>query len=87
MMPVSGTPGFLAACLPVCVWSLGGGGLLAVKMMAEYLEHALRFEGLAAEEPNPDLRTQLAKQAAAYRKLVAERTRKPGLEPAPGGPG
>jgi hypothetical protein len=50
-------------------------------MIAEYLEHALQFERLAAEEPNPDLRAQLAKQAAAYRKLAAERTQKLGLEP------
>ena len=52
-----------------------------MKMIAEYLEHALQFERLAAEEPNPDLRAQLAKQAAAYRKLAAERTQKLGLEP------
>jgi hypothetical protein len=50
-------------------------------MIAEYLEHALQFERLAAEEPNPDLKAQLAKQAAAYRKLAAERTKKLGLEP------
>lgn len=52
-----------------------------MKMIAGYLEHALQFERLAAEEPNSDLGAQLAKQAAAYRKLAAERTKKLGLEP------
>ena len=54
-----------------------------MKMIAEYLEHALQFERLAAEEPNPDLRAQLEKQAAAYRKLAAERTKKLGLDSLP----
>jgi hypothetical protein len=52
-------------------------------MIAEYLEHALQFERLAAEEPNPDLRAQLEKQAAAYRKLAAERTKTLGLDSLP----
>jgi hypothetical protein len=56
-----------------------------MKMIAEYLENAIRFDRMAAEaaeEPNPKLRADFEKQAAAYRKLAAERADKLGL-PAP----
>lgn len=46
-----------------------------VKMIAEYLERALQFELLAAAETNPKLKADLQKQATAYRKLAAERTK------------
>ena len=59
-------------------------GCSAVKMIAEYLEHALQFERMAAEETNPELKADLDKQAAAYRKLAAERANKLGLQPPPG---
>ncbi len=42
-------------------------------MVAEYLEHALQFDGLAMDEADPILKGQLLKQAAAYRKLALER--------------
>ena len=42
-------------------------------MIAEYLEHALQFEKMAAEATDPALKDSLAKQAVAYRKLAAER--------------
>ena len=42
-------------------------------MIAEYLEHALQFERMAAETTDPALKRSLAKQAVAYRKLAAER--------------
>jgi hypothetical protein len=55
-----------------------------VKMIAEYLEHALAFERLAANENNPSLKGDFEKQAAAYRKLASERAKKLGLpEPPP----
>ena len=57
-----------------------------VKMIAEYLEHALQFERMAADENNPELKAQLERQAAAYRKLAAERAKKLGLQPPPLGP-
>jgi len=57
-----------------------------VKMIAEYLEHALQFERMAADEKNPELKAQLERQAAAYRKLAAERAKKLGLQPPPSGP-
>jgi hypothetical protein len=51
-----------------------------MKMIAEYLEHALNFERMAAEETNPEVKTAFEKQAAAYRKLAADRTKKLGLD-------
>jgi hypothetical protein len=42
-------------------------------MIAEYLDHALQFERMAGEATDPALREALSKQAAAYRKLAAER--------------
>jgi hypothetical protein len=57
-----------------------------MKLLTEYLEHALQFERLAAEETNPEITAQFEGQAAAYRKLVAERAAKYGL-PAPSEPG
>jgi hypothetical protein len=52
-----------------------------MKMIAEYLEHALQFELLATLEKNPKLKADLEKQAVAYRKLATERAKKLGLEP------
>jgi hypothetical protein len=53
-----------------------------MKMIAEYIENAIRFDRMAAEEPNLKLKAEFEKQAAAYRKLAAERAYKLGL-PAP----
>jgi hypothetical protein len=55
-----------------------------VKMIAEYLEHAVQFDLLARTEKNPKLKADFESQAAAYRKLAAERSKKLGLEPPPG---
>jgi hypothetical protein len=52
-----------------------------MKLLTEYLEHALSFERLAAEENNPELKAQFEKQAEAYRKLVTERAERYGLPP------
>jgi hypothetical protein len=52
-----------------------------MKMIAEYLEHALNFERMAAQETNPDVKAAFEKQATAYRKLAAERTKVQGLQP------
>jgi hypothetical protein len=54
-----------------------------MKMVAEYLEKALNFEHLAANEPDPKLKADLAAQATAYRKLAAERALKQPLSPLP----
>jgi hypothetical protein len=56
-------------------------GRQLMKMIAEYVEHAHRFEQLAVLENNPELKATLEKQAAAYRKLATERAKKLGIEP------
>jgi hypothetical protein len=44
-----------------------------MKMIAEYLEHALQFEKMAAEATDEALKASMLKQAVAYRRLAAER--------------
>ena len=75
--------------LPRALPHTGVGWDVAVKMIAEYLEHALQFERMAAEATDPALKVSLANQAAAYRKLAAERAERQGLPrpPQPGGAG
>jgi hypothetical protein len=51
-----------------------------MKMIAEYLEHALNFERMAAEEKDPEVKAAFEKQAATYRKLAADRAKKFGLD-------
>ena len=48
---------------------------VTMKMIAEYLEHALQFERLANEEKNLKFREELLKQAKDYRQLADERAR------------
>jgi hypothetical protein len=52
-----------------------------MKLLIEYLERALSLERLAAEEQNSTFKDQLLNQAAAYRKLAAERAEQYGLPP------
>jgi hypothetical protein len=52
-----------------------------MKMIAGYLENAIQFERLAAEEPDPKLKAHFEKQALAYRKLATERANKLRLAP------
>jgi hypothetical protein len=56
-----------------------------MKMLAEYLENALKFERMAASEKNPNLKAQFEKQAAAYRKLAEQRANKYGYQMPPQG--
>ncbi len=51
-----------------------------MKMVAEYVEHALQFERLAAHEKDPQFKADLEKQPAACRKLAADRAKEIGLE-------
>ena len=51
-----------------------------MKMVAEHLDMALKFERLAAHESDPEVRAQFEKQAAAYRKLAEKRAKQYGLE-------
>ena len=56
-----------------------------MKLLNEYLDHALAFERMAAQESNPTVKAQFQEQAQAYRKLAAERAARYGL-PAPSPP-
>jgi hypothetical protein len=50
-----------------------------MKLIAEYLDIANKFECFAAVEPPSKLKESFEKQAAAYRKLAEERARKLGI--------
>lgn len=50
-----------------------------MKMVAEYLEHALTFERMAADEKNLKVKAAFQKQAAEYRKLASKRAKELGL--------
>jgi hypothetical protein len=77
---VTGCP--LELPLPQCV--MGGAGETAMKLLAEYVEHTLSFERMAAQENNREVSAQFEKQAEAYRKLAAERAARYGLsDPSP----
>jgi hypothetical protein len=52
-----------------------------MKLIAEYLDHAMKFEQMAEEEPDPQLRARFEVQARAYRRLADERARGLGLAP------
>jgi len=54
-----------------------------VKMIAEYLEHALQFERMASEATDPALKESMLKQSAAYRKLAEDRAKRMSLPPVP----
>ena len=52
-----------------------------MKLVAEYLEQAVRFNRMAAEATDPKLKESLEKQAAAYRKLAEKRAAELNLPP------
>ncbi|MCG2631052.1 hypothetical protein L6654_30920 [Bradyrhizobium sp. WYCCWR 13023] len=55
-----------------------------MKLLGEYLENALQFERMAAEESDPDLKAAMKSQAKAYRNMAAKRAKMLGLpEPSP----
>ncbi|WP_194459893.1 hypothetical protein [Bradyrhizobium sp. CCBAU 53421] len=55
-----------------------------MKMLTEYLERAVEFEKLAASELNEAFKTELLKQAAAYRHLAEKRAEQYGMpKPSP----
>jgi hypothetical protein len=47
-----------------------------MKMVAEYLDKAIAFEQMAAQEKDAKLRADLERQVVAYHKLAAERAMK-----------
>ena len=50
-----------------------------MRMVAEYLEKAVNFEALAAQETDAKLKAELLAQAKAYRKLAVERAVREGM--------
>lgn len=56
-----------------------------MKLLTEYLDRAVNLERLAASEQDSKFKTELLDQAAAYRKLAANRAEQYGL-PAPSAP-
>jgi hypothetical protein len=54
-----------------------------MKMLAEYLDTAMKFEQMATHEDDPNLKAQFEKQAAAYRKLAEKRAMEYGLKMPP----
>lgn len=54
-----------------------------MKMVAEHLDMAMKFERLAAHETDPIVRALFEKQAAAYRKLAEKRAKEFGLNAPP----
>jgi ABC-type Zn uptake system ZnuABC Zn-binding protein ZnuA len=50
-----------------------------MKMLAEYLDTAIKFEQMAAEK-DPKLKADFEKQAAAYRKCAEKRAKEYGLK-------
>ena len=57
-----------------------------MKPVAEYLDHALRFERMAAEAANPELKAQFLRQSEAYRKLASKRAVQLKAKPPNGSP-
>jgi hypothetical protein len=51
-----------------------------MKMLAEYLDTAINFEQMAAQENDPKLKAELERQAASYRKLAEKRAKEYGLK-------
>ncbi len=52
-----------------------------MKLVLEYLERAVQFEQLAAQETDPKLKSQMLEQAKSYRRLAARRAKERGLPP------
>jgi hypothetical protein len=50
-----------------------------MKMIVEYMEKAIQFEGMAAEAKDAKLKAEPEAQAKAYRKLAKERAEREGL--------
>jgi hypothetical protein len=56
-----------------------------MKMIAEYIEHALQFERWANDTKDAKLKEQFLKQAAEYRELAEERAVVIGMDKVPRG--
>ena len=54
-----------------------------MKMLAEYLENAVQFEQMAADEKDPKLKAEFERKAASYRRRVEKRAKEYGLKVPP----
>jgi hypothetical protein len=52
-----------------------------MKLIAEYIADAVKFEHLAALERNAEVKALLEQQAAAYRRLAEKRAAEQGIPP------
>jgi hypothetical protein len=55
-----------------------------MKMIPEYLEHAIQFERMAAEATDATLKARMLEQAKAYRRLAEERAKRLKISLPPG---
>ena len=46
-----------------------------MKLVAEYLFEAVKFERMASETDNPELKAAFRKQASEYRRLAVKRAK------------
>ena len=68
---------------PIRRFRMARWGRPAVKMLAEYLDHALEFELMAGREQNLETKAKLERQAEAYRELATERAKLIGIGQGP----
>jgi hypothetical protein len=52
-----------------------------MKMVAEYLFEAVKFERMASETDNSELKAAFRKQASEYRRLAEKRAKELGIPP------
>jgi hypothetical protein len=52
-----------------------------MKLIAEYLFEAVKFERMASETNDPELKAAFRKQAADYRRLAAKQAKEVGSPP------
>jgi hypothetical protein len=55
-----------------------------MKMLAEYMDTAMKFEQMAADEKDSERKADFERQAAPYRKLAEKRAKEYALKMPPG---
>src|SRR5262249_8219186 len=69
----------LARCYNCIAGTLRGASGDSMKTIGEYLEGAIKFERMADDTADSELRASFQKQAEAYRNLAVERAKKLGI--------
>jgi hypothetical protein len=54
-----------------------------MKMLTEYLENAVQFEQMAADQKDPKLKAEFERKAASYRKRAEKRAKEYALKMPP----